>query len=116
MRTVSYYYGGHVADFRIPDERFTEFTTHVNPEVRFDTDQLEKAQRLLEAFMRSNGARAVGPGETVAACFVWNFFNNNPDPDHVIEGDVVIVDLDGDGGTIEYAAVGDVPMKRESVN
>lgn len=116
MRKVVYFHGGTVADFEIPDALFEDFTLRAKWEKRHSQDSLLKARQILEAFMRraaQGKASRVEPGETVAACFVWNYFNTHPDEGSHIAGDVVIVDLQGDGSAVEYAAVDDVQMVQE---
>lgn len=112
MRKVVYFCGGSVADFVIPDDRFEAFTDHMAPGVIHSEDDLGKARAVLEAFLTDN-PKADAPAtdlEILAACFVWNFFNSHPKEDMSIQGDVIIVDLSGDGATIEYASVDDVPL------
>ncbi|MCP5368741.1 MAG: hypothetical protein H6907_18850 [Hyphomicrobiales bacterium] len=110
MRTVIYFQGGTVADFAIPDDRFDAVVANLPWERRYAEDDLKMAQGALDAFLRA-GTGAAGPQEVAAAAFLWNFFNTNPDPDRVIEGDIIVVDLAGDGETIEYASTADVPLK-----
>jgi hypothetical protein len=117
MRKVLYYYGGTVADFAIPDDRFAAFAKGVPWEKRHSDDDLHKARRVLEAFMRRSTERsglAAGANETLAACFIWNYFNTHPDDTKHIQGDVVVIDLHGDGTSVDYAAVADVQIARES--
>ena len=47
------------------------------------------------------------------ACFIWNYFNTNPDKKQVIEGDIVILDLDGMRHTVEFASVKDVQVAQD---
>ncbi len=108
MRTVIYFRGGVVADFPVPDELLDSFAKHVKFEIRHDEKELEKARLVLDRVVRSEGAVPVGPNETAAACFIWSFFNTNPDSGRVIQGDVVVVDLDGRGVHIEYASPADI--------
>ncbi len=110
MRKVIYFHGGTVADFDIPDDRFDDFSKNAKRDARHSEDALDKARRNLEAFIQSESKSNAGAEETLAACFIWNFFNTHDDDALYIKGDVVIVDLSGDGGTIEYAAVKDVQM------
>lgn len=111
MRTISYFIAGTVADFSIPDDRFAEFARHVPYDKQHLEPELQKARGVLEAFTRRAGNEAAGASEILAACYVWNYFNSNPDDEHHIDGDIVIVDLNGDGDTIEYASVRDIEMK-----
>ncbi|MDH5749385.1 MAG: hypothetical protein OEY85_08740 [Rhodospirillales bacterium] len=110
MRKVIYFLGGTVADFDIPDDRFDEFSKHSKRDARHSEDDLGKARRKLEAFVQSNAETGAGPEEILAACFIWNFFNTHADDNLYIKGDVVIVDLNGDGETIEYASVNDIQL------
>ena len=114
MRKVMYFMGGIVADFTIPDDRFEEFTKNIDWEIRHEEGELDKARGVLERFTRNAPADGAGPVETLAACFVWNFFNTNPDDERFIKGDIVIVDLQGDGSTIEYASAADIQMAPEN--
>lgn len=104
MKTVTYFYGGTVADFVIPDDRFEDFVRHVTFDARYDADQLDRARLVLERFVKDDQDHSFGATETVAACFVWNFFNTNPDDTHHIKGDIVIVDLEGNGAYVEYTS------------
>lgn len=116
MRKVVYFYGGTVADFAIPDDRFEDFTRHVKWDKRHSQDDLAKARQVLEAFVRrSRGSKSpvVGSGETVAACFVWSYFNTHPDDKLHIDGDVVIIDVKGDGSNVDYASTADVQLTQE---
>ena len=112
MRKIIYFRGGTVADFVIPEDRFEAFTTHASPDVVHSEDDLGKARAVLEAFVMANpdADAAATDQEILAACFVWNFFNSHPKDHMSIKGDVMIVDLTGDGATIEYASVDDVPL------
>jgi len=116
MRKVLYYYGGTVADFAIPDDRFDAFAKGLPWEKHHSDDDLNKARRVLEAFMQRNeekGSLAAGAHEILAACFIWNYFNTHPDDKRHIRGDVVAIDLHGDGTAIDYAAAADVQIARE---
>lgn len=110
MRTVSYFIAGTVADFAIPDDRFVEFTKQMPFNRQHQEGELQKARLILDAFTRRASDEPAGTAEILAACYVWNFFNTNPDDEQHIKGDVVIVDLDGNGETIEYASVADIQM------
>ncbi|MBL4614485.1 MAG: hypothetical protein JKY27_06405 [Magnetovibrio sp.] len=117
MRNVTYFSAGLVADFAISESTFDKFLTDLNEaekEIdRHGEDDLMKARTLLDNFMaraQENEDIDQGPGEVLAACFIWNFFNTNPDASRVIEGDIVIVDLDGTLNTIEYASVDDIQI------
>lgn len=116
MRKVLYYYGGTVADFAIPDDRFAAFAQGLPWEKRHSDDDLHKARRELEAFMRRSeekGSPAAGAHETLAACFIWNYFNTHPGDQKHIQGDVVVIDLHGDGTSVDFAAAVDVQIARE---
>ena len=112
MRKVIYFNAGTVADFVVPESLFEQFSRHMPIEKRYSEDEIRKAQKVLEAFMTQGGAMA-GPNERLAACFIWNFFNTNPEKERHIDGDIMIVDLKGDGNTIEYASPDDVDMREE---
>lgn len=111
MRKVMYFQGGIVAEFTVPDALFHAFSREMDWDRRYNDDELQKAQRVLGNFVTaSDEGTPQGANESAAACFVWNFFNTNPDADRVIDDDIFIVDLAGDGETIEYAAVRDIPL------
>ncbi len=110
MRTVSYFFGGSVADFQVPDDLFEQFSRHMPYERRYSETEIQKAQKVLEAYMKRGAAGDASPNEILAACYVWNYLNTNPDPEHHIEGPIMIVDLKGDGEYIEYASPDDVDM------
>ncbi len=112
-RQVSYFCGGTVADFVIPDDLFRDFSRHVNPDLQYDEGELDKGRRVLEAFTTRGEDLGAGAAEIAAACFVWNFFNTNPDDGNVITGNVVIIDLEGDGQHVEYASAADVELVAE---
>lgn len=120
MRKVTYFSGGLVADFTITDKSFDKFLADLEDakgEIdRYGEGDLMKARTILDNFMmraRGDEDAEQGPGEVLAACFLWNFFNTNPNPSRVIAGDIVIVDLDGSLNTIEYASVHDIQMSHE---
>lgn len=110
MRTVSYFLGGTVADFAIPDDQFDAFAAKAKWEVRHVNEELLKARKVLERFVAAGTGQAAGPGEILAASFIWNFFNGHPDEALHIEGDVIVVDLDGTGETVEYASIKDINL------
>ena len=110
MRTVSYFLAGDVADFRIPADRFDDFDRNMPFDRRHSESDLDMARMVLQSFLEA-GRERIGPQEVLAACFVWNFFNTHPDDGGRIDGDVLIVDLHGGGGTVEYASPGDVELR-----
>jgi hypothetical protein len=110
MRKVTYFLGGTVADFDIPDDRFDDFSKNSARDTRHSDDHLDKARRHMEAFIQSDPQTAAGAEEILAACFIWNYFNTQADDTLYIKGDVIIVDLNGDGATIEYASPRDIQM------
>lgn len=117
MRKVVFYLGGVVADFSIADDRFDVFAGTMPWERRHSRDDLDKARQALAAFVRRGAGdpeTKVGPNETLAACFIWNYFNTNPEGDKQIDGDVLVVDLHGDGMSIDYMAVADADLAREN--
>ena len=120
MRQVTYYSAGLVADFAITDTSFDKFLADLDEAKGviegYGEDDLMKARTLLDNFMERAQADedvAQGVGEVLAACFIWNFFNTNPQKDRVIEGDIVILDLDGMRNTVEYASVNDVQIAHQ---
>ncbi len=117
MRKVVFYLGGKVADFAIADDRFDAFSAAMPWERRHSRDDLAKARQALATFVRrgeSDPEAKVGPNETLAACFIWNYFNTSPEDDKQIDGDVLVVDLHGDGMSIDYMAVTDADLAREN--
>lgn len=117
MRNVSYFSGGLVADFAISDAAFDKFLTYLaeakNIIDGYGESDLMKARTLLDNFMiRAHQDENVeqGPGEVLAACYIWNFFNTNPNQARVIEGDIVLIDLDGTLSTVKYVSAKDVKI------
>jgi len=120
MRQVTYYSAGLVADFAITDAAFAKFLADLEEASGviepYGEDDLKKAHTLLDTFMaRAQEDENVdqGSGEVLAACYIWNFFNTHPQPERVIEGNIVILDLDGMRHTVEYASVKDVQIAHE---
>lgn len=117
MRKVVFYLGGTVADFAIPGDRFDEFSRVMPWERRHADDDLAKAREVLAAFVRKSrdapDAR-IGPNEILAACFVWNYFNTHSEDRRHIEGDVLIVDMHGDGMSIDYMPADQANLTREN--
>jgi len=117
MRNVTYFSAGLVADFAITDAAFDKFLKDLAEAEknidRYGEGDLMKARTLLDNFMaRAQEDESIeqGPGEILAACFIWNFFNTNPDASRVITGDIVIVDLDGSLNTVEFASAKDLQI------
>ena len=108
MRKITYFQAGVVADFTIPEDRFEEFAKGIGQDKAHLEDELQKAREVLGIFVDSGKDGTSGPEETLAACYVWNFFNTHPEDAMHIAGDVVIIDLDGDGHNIDCAAAGDI--------
>ncbi len=113
MRTVVYFRAGTVGDFAVEDDRFAAFSAQVPRDIKYDDDELTRARRVLGAFMAADVERPVSATEEAAACFVWTYFNTHPDPQKHIQGDVLVIDLNGDGETVDYAAVDDVDLVQE---
>lgn len=113
MRTITYFQGGTVADFKVPDERFDDFAKSIDWQTRYSEDQLHKARKVLALALGRDGKLKTTPQEILAACFVWNYFNTHPEEEKHISGDVLIIDLKGDGETIDFAATADVELVRE---
>jgi len=121
MRNVAYFSGGLVADFAISDAAFDKFLADLKEADKeidgYSEDDLMTARTLLDNFMavaQNDESIEQGPGEVLAASFIWNFFNTNPDASQVIEGDLVIVDLDGTLNTVEYASAKDVQISNDA--
>jgi len=112
MRKVTYFKAGVVADFIIPDELFEEFSKGIGLANAHSEDELTKARIALGAFVGEDEGKdkLAGPGETLAACYVWNYFNTHPEDEKFVEGDIVVIDLDGEGETIDYAAAADIQI------
>jgi len=110
MRKITYFNAGVVADFTIPDDRFTEFTSNIGLDKAHSEDEIQKAREVLGAFVSNPDNRTAGPEQILAACYIWNFFNTHPEDEMFIEGDVVIIDLEGDGTNIDYASAGDIQI------
>jgi hypothetical protein len=110
MRTITYFQGGTVADFKVPDDRFDDFAKSIDWQARYSEEQLHKARKVLAAALNRDGETAE---EILAACFVWNYFNTHPEEEKHISGDVLIIDLEGDGENIDFAAKADVELVRE---
>ncbi len=113
MRTITYFQGGTVADFKVPDDRFDDFAKNIDWQTRYSEDHLHKARKVLAAALGREGKNMVEAEEILAACFVWNYFNTHPEEEKHISGDVLIIDLEGDGETIDFAATADVELVRE---
>ena len=73
-------------------------------------DELHKAREVLGVFVAEEKDAGAGRKQTLATCCIWNFFNTHPDDEMHIDGDVVVIDLDGDGTNIDYAAAGDIQI------
>ncbi len=121
MRKVIYFSGGLVADFIITDQAFEKFLVDLEDAAgeieRHGEADLMKARTLLDNFMdraRDDEEAEQGPGEVLAASYIWNFFNTHPQAERAISGDIVIVDLDGSLNTVKYASVNDVQIGDDS--
>jgi len=117
MRNVTYFSAGLVAEFAISNQAFDKFLKDLSEaEEQIDAygeGDLSTARTLLDNFMaRAQQDENIeqGPGEVLGACFIWNYFNTNPNASRVISGDIVIVDLDGTLSTVEYASANDVQI------
>ena len=122
MRKVTYFSGGLVAEFAITDQAFDKFLTDlaeaeaegvIDPHGEPD---LMKARTILDNFMaavQDDEDLDQGPGEVLAASFIWNFFNTHSDPMRVIEGDVDVLDVDGSQNVVEFASARDVKLPHD---
>lgn len=110
MRKVTYFNAGVVADFSIPDDRFKAFSEAIGFEKAHVEDELLKAREVLGIFMADGDVteKIAGSEHILAACYVWNFFNTNPEDEMHIEGDIIIIDLEGNGEHIDYSAAADI--------
>lgn len=114
-RTVIYYCGGTVVDFHIEAACYEEFLQHLRKEKYHDDKELNRARCALESYVsyvRCDTNKQPGALEKISVCYVWHYFNTHVAADHRIDGDVMIVDLDGTGATIEYVAIKDIALKR----
>lgn len=117
MRKVVFYLGGTVADFAIPGDRFDEFSRLMPWDRSHAADDLAKAREVLAAFVRRSKETSglkVGSNETLAACFIWNYFNTHPEDHQHIEGDVLVVDMHGDGTAVDYMPAAQASLVREN--
>jgi hypothetical protein len=110
MRKITYFNAGVVADFNIPDDRFADFTKGIGLDKSHSEDEIQKAREVLGNFVTAHEGERAGPEQILAACYIWNFFNTHPNDKMYIQGDVVVIDLEGDGHNIDYAAVGDIQI------
>ncbi len=120
MRNVRYFSGGLVAEFAITDESFEKFLVQLDEAEGvidgYSEDDLMKARNILDNFMmraQQDDSVEQGVGEMLAASFIWNYFNTNPDASQVIEGDILIFDLDGTLTTVEFTSVNDVRVPHD---
>lgn len=116
MRQVSYFFGGHLADFPIPDDFYQAFAERATNVPARPGPDLEKARLCLEkvlSVIADEGQPGTqGQDEMMAAAYIWFFFNN-ADPESAIEGDVIVVDYEGDGQDIAYVPLADVDLVPE---
>ena len=110
-RTIIYYCGGTVVDFHIEAACYEDFLRHMKKEKYHDDKELNRARCVLEDYVRCETNKVPGPLEQIAVCYVWHYFNTHVSADHRIDGDVMVVDLDGTGSTIEYASIKDILLK-----
>lgn len=118
MRKVVYFHSGVVADFAIPDALYTAFAER-NIEIKVGPgEDLDKARKVLGRYMQSADeageaeARPMGEAEAIAACYIWHHFNTT-DEDGRIEGDILVIDLEGDGDEITYMALAEADLVEE---
>lgn len=115
MRKVVYYSNGTVADFGIPDPLYDAFAAR-DVEIKIGPgEDLDKAQKVLARFVHeaSEGGRdGMGQNEAIAACYIWHYFNTTDEETH-IDGDVLVVDLEGDENEITYMALADAQLVEE---
>lgn len=108
MKRVTYFHGGVILDFDLEEARYKDFAARLKPEVRHSDAELGKAQGVLAAYVTGEDDRAPSPLEMAAACYVWDYFHTHKDASKRIDGNIVIVDLAGNGETIEYASEADL--------
>ncbi|VBB69044.1 hypothetical protein RIEGSTA812A_PEG_517 [invertebrate metagenome] len=112
MRKVIYYCGGTVVDFNVEEAHYEDFLRSLRNEKYNNDKELNRARWVLAAYVRRDTNEIPGPLEQIAACYVWHYFNTHVMDDHRIDGDIMIVDLDGTGATIEYTAAQDVQLEQ----
>lgn len=116
MRKVVYFYGGHVADFSIPDELYDAFAERSVELSAGPGEHLEPArqvlQNVMEEFSATGEARPMGESEVVAACYIWHYFNTT-DEQTRIEDDILIVDADGESKDVQYVPLSEVDLVQE---
>jgi hypothetical protein len=113
-RKVTYFHSGVVADFNIPEQRFREFSMGIGLDKAHSEDEIQKAREVLGAFVALAKAEAAGVEQILAACYIWNYFNTHPVDDQHIAGDIMVIDLKGDGEYIDYAAAADIQIAPEN--
>ncbi len=113
IRKITYFHAGVVADFTIPEDRFRKFSIGIGLDKAHSEDEIRKAREALGTFVAGTKNGAAGPEQILAACYIWNYFNTHPVDDMHIDGDVVIIDLKGDGVDIDYAAAADIQIAPE---
>ncbi|CCQ72851.1 hypothetical protein [Magnetospira sp. QH-2] len=114
MRSVVYFNGGTVGDFVISDDRYKAFIDTTPAETQYSDDELHEARQVLNDCLQGDAEATAGAIEEAAACLIWNYFNTHPDHEKRLSGDIMVIDLEGDGATIEYAAVDDIELAQEN--
>ena len=109
-RTIIYYCGGTVVDFHIEPACYKDFLRYLRKEKYHDDKELNRARCVLESYVRGDTNKLPGPLEEISVCYVWHYFNTHVVADNRIDGDVMIVDLEGTGSTIEYVALKDIHL------
>lgn len=113
MKRVVYYHGGLVADFAIPDELYVAFAERAASITGEPGADLDKARKVLERILRQAAAGdegKAGENEAIAACYIWHYLNHTIAEDGRIEGDILVVDEDGEGENITYMPLADVEL------
>lgn len=117
MKRVVYYHAGLVADFAIPDELYVAFAERAAGIPGEPGAELDKARKVLERVLRRAAAgdesAKAGENEAIAACYIWHYLNHVIAEDGRIEGDVLVVDEEGEGDNITYMPLADVELVEE---
>ena len=120
MRKVTYFSAGLIAEFGITDtshDKFLEYLDDAAGEIdAYGEDDLLTARMILDNYMAQAALDEdvqQGTGEVLAASFIWNHFNTHPDASERIEGDIVILDVDGSLSTVEFVSANDVQLSHD---
>ena len=120
MRKVTYFSAGLMAEFAITDtshDKFLEYLDDAVGEINaYGEDDLLTARTILDNYMAKAAVDEdleQGTGEVLAASFIWNFFNTHPEIAERIEGDIVILDVDGSLSAVEFVSAEGVQLPQD---